>query len=100
MGNLYAQNKGQGDFFVAKLDSTSKVVKTLQLGTNMGEGVTSLAVKNGIVYVAVNSTGSLAGTNPAIGKYDIVIYKLNSECNVIGKQQLGSIALQFHPCLS
>lgn len=89
-GSLAGPNNAGIDAWVAKYDSSGKLLWKQQLGL-FGPRVTFVSVATdslGNVYVSGGTDGSLAGASQ--GKYDALVVKYNSSGNLVWKRQLGT----------
>ena len=90
-GSLNASNNSGGaDTFVVKYDSNGNQIWQNQFGTVANENATGIGVdKNGDVYVAGLTQGSLDGSTNA-GSYDMFLTRLNSSGVRSWSEQLGT----------
>jgi subtilisin family serine protease len=90
-GNLNGNNNSGGaDNFVVKYDSKGNQLWTNQFGTVDSENLLGVSLdKNGDIYVAGQTKGSLDGNTNA-GNYDIFVTKLDSNGVRSWSQQLGT----------
>ncbi|NJK70125.1 MAG: hypothetical protein HC941_29725, partial [Microcoleus sp. SU_5_3] len=90
-GNLNGNNNSGGaDSFVVKYDSNGNQLWTNQFGTVGSENIPGVSLdKNGNIYVAGMTEGSLDGSTNA-GNYDIFVTKLDSSGVRSWSQQLGT----------
>ena len=89
-GALAGTNKGGfDDAWVAKYNSSGKLLWKQQLGTSSGDKSQGIATdSNGNVYISGWTYGAFAGTNK--GKTDAWVAKYNSSGKLQWKQQLGT----------
>ena len=77
-GALAGTNKGEYDAFVAKYNSSGKLLWKKQLGTSGYDSSSGVATdSNGNVYISGDTYGALAGTNK--GSYDAWVAKYSQE---------------------
>lgn len=89
-GEISGQTAYEGyDLFVFKLDTDGKLQWTKQLGTDSDEFAKSITSDSlGNIYITGYTGGSLIADT--IGGYDLLIYKFDSEGNLILSLQTGS----------
>nr|WP_228042032.1 S8 family serine peptidase [Tychonema sp. LEGE 07196] len=90
-GNLNGNNNSGGsDNFLVKYDTNGTQLWANQFGTVGDENTLGISLdKNGNIYVAGMTKGSLEGSTNA-GNYDIFVTKLDSSGVVSWSQQLGT----------
>jgi subtilisin family serine protease len=90
-GSLNASNNSGGaDIFVIKYDSNGNQIWQNQFGTVADENAIGIGVdKNGDIYVAGHTQGSLDGSSNA-GKYDLFLTRLNNSGVRSWSEQLGT----------
>jgi hypothetical protein len=93
-GDLAGTNKGNGDAWVAKYNSSGKLQWKQQLGTSNYDLSYGVATdSNGNVYISGNTSGDLAGTNK--GSDDVWIARYSSSGKLQWTKQLGTSTYDF-----
>lgn len=88
-GDLSGHNHGGADGFVAKLDSSGKMIWTKQFGTSEDDQVLwSTLDKAGNVYLTGFTKGTLG--EKSFGKEDIIVVKVNPDGNIEWQKQIGT----------
>jgi len=97
-GNKTTTSRGEGDFWVLRLDASgNKVWETTLGGTNEDTAYSLLVMTNGDIIVAGGSTSGIGGnkTSPnrgAVGSSDLWVLRLNSSGTRLWDRTFGSAA--------
>ncbi len=92
-GNLHGTQKGNGDAFIRKVDTSGSIIWGRQFGTlsyEIAEGVASDSGNN--AYVLGTTFGSLAGSR---GNNDIFLRKYTSSGGVSWTRQIGTSSYEY-----
>lgn len=89
MGDLGGTNTGNFDAYLAKYDTTGKLLWTEQLGTNADDYSNSIVVDSfGNIYISGETRGTLGGASA--GESDAFLAKYNSDGTLLWTEQIGS----------